>query len=178
MPKLTLAGHSLHTILNDLPLGMLPFSLAMDVAYAATGHPSYADAAYYSLTGGYLGLWAAGAAGAADYLELPSGSHSKEIANLHAGLNLGLLGLTTINLFARRHRRAGTLPLFLSALGTAGLFASAWYGGHLVFEHGVRVKGKSPIENAPEAKLPGDEKIVEALSKAGKVAPEQGAEAG
>lgn len=176
MPKITLAGHPLHVILNDLPLGLLPFSLAMDVMHAVTGKRAYAESACHSLLAGYAGAWAAGAAGVADYLELPSGSHSKGIANLHAGLNLCLLGLTTVNLAVRRREHAGPLPLLLSSVGTAVLFTSAWYGGHLVFEHGVRVKGRSPVANAPEAKLPGDEKIVAAFSAASEIAPEKGPE--
>ncbi|GAA5512378.1 hypothetical protein Dcar01_01092 [Deinococcus carri] len=43
VPKLNLAGHPLHTILNDAPLTLLPFSLTLDVMSASTDRPSYRD---------------------------------------------------------------------------------------------------------------------------------------
>ena len=178
MPKSTLAGHPLHPQLIGAPTALLPFSLIMDVAHAVTGNETYAEVAYHSMLGGVVGGVAAAAAGAADYFEIPAGSHTKRIANLHASLNLGLLGLYGLNLFMRRTRKppTGTLPMTLSALGAAGLTASAWYGGHLVYEHGMRVKGVSPVEDQPEAKLSGDKKAEKAFSKAEKVAPKSGPE--
>jgi len=176
MPKATLAGHPLHPQLIVLPAGLLPFSLAMDVMNLVTGRRSYADAAYYSMAGGLVGGLVAGAAGAADYFSIPPRSQTKKIANLHAVLNLGLLGLTGVNLLLRRRRKSvGILPVLLSAAGNAGVLVSSWYGGHMVYEHGLRVKGVSEIAEAPEIKPPGDERIVERLNQlAEKVAPEGG----
>ena len=59
------------------------------------------------------------------------------------------------------------MPFLLSALGAAGLVASGWYGGELVYELGMRVK---PVmeeggEQAPDARLPGDRKIERAFRK-------------
>jgi uncharacterized membrane protein len=167
MPRTTLAGHPLHVILNDLPMGMLPFSWAMDAMHAATGETSYADAAYYSLVGGYAGALAAAAAGMMDYQELPRRTEVKRTAHLHAGLNIGIMGLMTVNLLLRRdrYRRSGRLPFLLSTAGVAGLAASAWYGSEMVYKHGVRIKGKSPIEHAPELKPSWDEQLVERLER-------------
>ena len=178
MPKSTLAGHPLHPQLIGAPTALLPFSLVMDVAHDMTGNETYAEVAYHSMLGGVVGGVAAAAAGAADYFEIPSGSHAKRIANLHASLNLGLMGLYGVNLLLRRGRRppAGLLPTALSAIGTAGLAASAWYGGHLVYEHGMRVKWVSPVENQPEAKLPGDKRAEKAFSMSEQVAPSSGTE--
>jgi uncharacterized membrane protein len=168
MAKTTLAGHPLHPQLISLPLGMLPFSLTMDVLHQRTGKQSYADAAYYSLLGGFIGGMAAGAAGAVDYFAIPARSQAKPTANIHALLNVSLLGLTAINLLLRknnRKRRSGPWPLALSALANAGALVSSWYGGHLVYAHGLRVKGVSEIEAAPDLKLPGDEALVETFEQ-------------
>jgi uncharacterized membrane protein len=167
MPTTTLAGHPLHPQLISAPLGLLPFSFILDVMHLATGDKSYADAAYYTLIGGYLGGLAAGAAGAADYLTIPPQTKSKTVANLHAALNLGIMGLYGLNLLMRSGKqRSGVVPMLLSAVGTAGLVASSWYGGELVYELGMRVK---PVmeeeggEQAPDAHLPGDSRIEEAF---------------
>jgi hypothetical protein len=43
------------------------------------------------------------------------------------------------------------------------LTLSAWYGGQLVFKHGVRVVGGEEMAGDPEWKLPGDERLAEAF---------------
>jgi uncharacterized membrane protein len=178
MPNSTLAGHPLHPQLIGAPTALLPFSLVMDVMHAVTGNDSYAETAYQSMVGGVVGGLAAAAAGATDYFEISSGSHTKRIANLHAALNIGLLSLYGVNLLLRRGQKppAGRLPLALSVIGAAGLTASAWYGGHLVYEHGMRVKGVSPVGSEPEAKLPHDEAAERAFAKPESLAPKGGPE--
>jgi len=165
MPLTTFAGHPLHPQLVELPLGMLPFSLAMDATYILTGDESYANAAYYSMIGGSLTAVVAGAAGAADYFTIPSGTQSARTANVHAALNLGLIGLYGFNLFLRRGRTppTGPLPVLLSALGGLGLIVSSWYGGRLVYELGMRVKPLMEGPPEPEWKVPGGEQVEKAL---------------
>ena len=107
------------------------------------------------------GASAAGAAGAADYLTIPSDTQSKKVANIHGALNLGIMGLYSLNLALRSRRRSSTgiVPFLLSAAGTAGLIAASWYGGELVYELGMRVKPLMKGDESPELKLPGDEKV-------------------
>lgn len=69
--------------------------------------------------------------------------------------------------FAGHRRRApGPLPLLLSVIGNVGLFASAWYGGHLVYHHGMRVRGTELSGTPDEAKIPGDARLERALTSA------------
>jgi uncharacterized membrane protein len=167
MPNTALAGHPLHPQLVEFPLGLLPFSFAMGVLHAVTGKQAFADTAYHTMVGGYVGGMAAGAAGAMDYLSIPQKRESHEVANVHAGLNLGIMGLYSLNLLMRSRRRSpGVLPVLLSALGTAGLIASAWYGGELGYKLGMRVEPAQEGEKEPEVKLPGDRKIEQAFRKA------------
>jgi len=166
MPKTTLAGHPLHPQLIVMPAAMLPASFAFDIIGSATGRKSFSDAAYYAMVAGVGGALAAGAAGASDYFAIPGGTHAKRVARLHGLLNLGLVGLYGANLAMRaRRRRANPVSLAMSALGTAGLVVSAWYGGQLVYEHGVRVHGKADLEGSTEVKLPGDDQIVSFFSR-------------
>jgi uncharacterized membrane protein len=166
MPLTTLAGHPLHPQLVAFPIGLLSYSCVMDVMHSLTGRPEYADTAYHTMVGGYVGGLAAGAAGAADYQAIPPQMQSKKVANLHAALNLGVMGLYSLNLLLRSRRsRPGPLPMLLSLLGTAGLMASAWYGGELVYKLGMPVKPVMEEDGPPqkELKLPGDEKLEEAF---------------
>lgn len=167
MAVTTLAGHPLHPQLVQFPMGLLPFSFALDLMHLCTGKQSYADAAYYTMVGGCAGAAVAGASGAADYFEIPEKTESKKVANLHAVLNISIMGLYGLNLMLRQGRqKPGVLPVLLSALGTAGLIFSGWYGGELVYKLGMRVK---PVmdEDGPkhdEWKLPGDEKMEKAMT--------------
>ena len=165
MPEVTLTGHPLHPQLIVMPAGLLPFSLVLDAFHAKTHDQSYADAAYYTMMGGFVGGIIAGAAGAADYTTIPKDSKAKQIGRLHGLMNVGLLALTGVNLWIRRRRRSpGLFPILLSLVGTAGLTVSAWYGGHLVYHHGMRVRGTELAGGSDEVKLPGDERMAHMLA--------------
>jgi uncharacterized membrane protein len=159
VPKATLAGHPAHPQLVSIPIALVPFALALDVLHLATGERSYAAAARYALTGATAGAAAAAVTGALDYGAIPDGHPAKRMARLHGAINVGVLGLTALNVALRRGPRPARGTTALSAVGTVALLASAWYGGHLVFEHGLRVRGRSPLADAPELALPGDRAV-------------------
>jgi len=167
MPEMTFAGHPLHPQLVSFPIGLFGYSLAMDVTHMLTSDRKYVDTAYHTMVGGYVTGLAAGAAGLADYLTIPPDTQSKKTANLHGLLNLGVMGLYGINLLLRqRHRdHVGFVPFLLSLAGTAGLVTSAWYGGKLVYELGMRVKPLMEGEQAPDLHLPGDEKLTHSFEQ-------------
>jgi uncharacterized membrane protein len=166
MPQVTLAGHPLHPQMIVMPAGLLPFSLVLDLLYATTRRQSFADAAYYTMMGGLVGGLAAGAAGAADYQTIPADNPAKKVGTVHGLMNVSLLALTGMNLLMRRRRRApGLLPILLSAVGNAGLFVSAWFGGHLVYHHGMRVRGTELAGTSGPLRLPGDERLEQTLSQ-------------
>jgi uncharacterized membrane protein len=167
MAQTTLAGHPLHPQLIGFPVGLLPYSFVMDLLHLATGKKSFADPAYYTMVGGYVGGLAAGAAGATDYFSIPPKTESKKVGTVHAGLNLSVMALYSLNLLLRRRRRSpGPLPMLLSLLGTTGLVVSQWYGGELVYKLGMRVKPATEGEQGTEWKLPGDEKLEQTLRQA------------
>jgi uncharacterized membrane protein len=167
MPKSTLAGHPLHTMPIVAPAALLPFGFILDAMYRSTGKESYSNAAYYSLMGGLIGGLAAGAAGAMDYFTIQPQTEVKRTANLHAVLNSGALAVTAANVLTRKHtldHHGGSLVL--SAIAAAGMLVSSWFGGRMVYEQGMRVKGISPVEYAPEVRLPRDEMLERAMLRA------------
>jgi uncharacterized membrane protein len=176
MPQSTFLGHPLHPQLIVAPAGLLPFSFAMDLLFRATGRRSFRDAAYWSLAGGVVGGAAAGATGAMDYLTIPPGSAEKRTANVHAALNIALIAGAVVNLAMRTggSDARSPVPLALSAVAALGVMVSGWYGGHLVYEHGLRVKGRSLIDRAPQARMPGDAQLERALVAVDRMAPSRG----
>lgn len=178
MPKTTFADHPVHPMLIELPLGLLPFSLMMDLLHLVTRKKSFADAAYYSLIGGYLGACASGLAGGADYFTIPPNQPAKKVANMHATLNIAGMGLYSLNLLMRRcrERRSSLLTTVMSMVGVTGLLISGWFGGHMVYEYGVRVKGITPTDRTGELNLPGSQRVKEWMYELeDRYAPQEGA---
>jgi uncharacterized membrane protein len=175
MPKSTLAGHPLHPMLVVAPAALLPFAFVLDVLHRATDNDDYAKAAYYSLNGALAGGVAAAVAGAMDYLTIAPGTEVKRTANLHAMLNGSAMAITTANVLMRRKEPNHTGgSLLLSALSAMGVIVSGWFGGRMVYEQGMRVKGVSPVERERDLKLPADERIEHAMASAEKYVPSAG----
>ena len=176
MPKANLLGHPAHPMLLVAPAALLPFSFVMDLLFRRTRKSAYKDAAYCALIGGVAVGAVAGTTGAMDYVELPAGSVEKQVASVHAALNLGLLAASAANLAlrARGEDARSNPPFLLGALGAIGVMVSGWYGGQLVYEHGVRVKGRDVLEHAPGARLPGDAVMAQAMVRSADALPGAG----
>jgi uncharacterized membrane protein len=178
MPKITAAGHPLHPQLVGFPIGLLPFSFAMDVCAAVTGKRSFADAAYYSLIGGIATAGLAAGAGAIDYFGIPPRTEEKRLANTHALLNLAVVSLETYSLVrrSRKRSRSSRLATALSGICFGGLLVSQWFGGHLVYEHGVRVKGREDFSGQRDFRAAGDEKLEQGMHRISEKFPDRGPE--
>ncbi|WP_020651481.1 DUF2231 domain-containing protein [Massilia niastensis] len=160
MPKSSLAGHPLHPMLVVAPAALIPFAFILDALHRSTDNDDYANAAYYSLTGGLVGGIAAGVAGAMDYLTIDQDTEVKRTANVHAILNGAALAATAANVLMRKDNRRHTGGSFaLSALAAAGVIVSGWFGGRMVYELGMRVEGVDPTAGKPALGAPGDERI-------------------
>ncbi len=173
MPRVTVAGHPLHPQLVAFPIGLITFSFAMDCAYAITDNESFAKAAQYSLIGGAASAVAAATAGVMDYLAIPNQTEEKKMGTTHGLLNASVLAIETVNLLKRDNGEptSKALSLILGAISVAGLTVSQWYGGHLVYEHGIRVKGKQELTHAREIKAGFDEKLEKPLQRMGEKMP-------
>ncbi len=165
MPRVTVAGHPLHPQIVAFPIGLITFSFAMDCMYAATDDENYAKAAQYSLIGGAATAVAAASAGVMDYLAIPNQTEEKKLGTTHGLLNASVLAIETVNLLKRRNGEptSKAWSLILGAISVVGLTVSQWYGGHLVYEQGVRVKGKKELLHSREIKPSWDEKLEKPL---------------
>jgi uncharacterized membrane protein len=175
MPKSTFAGHPLHPMLIVAPAALIPFGFILDAMHGSTRKASYSNAAYYSLVGGLVGGVAAATAGVMDYLMIESDTDVKRTANMHAILNSSALALTAANVAMRKNQPAHTGgSLALSAIAAVGVLVSGWFGGRLVYEQGMRVKGVSPVEHARDAQLPGSKWTEKAMLKEEEFVPRAG----
>ena len=167
MARLTVAGHSVHAIINDWPIGLFSTSLVFDVLHVATKNPVFARVGYYMLASGYATGALAAASGIADYKALEKKGEVKRLANRHAQLNSAIMVLMGISLFARRKNKdtVGAGSMALSLASNALTILSAWYGDEMVYGHGVRVRDIGIKPDDHEIKMPGDKKIADALYK-------------
>jgi nitrite reductase/ring-hydroxylating ferredoxin subunit/uncharacterized membrane protein len=135
-------GHPLHSLLVHFPVGLLVFSLLLDLL-TLLWMPSSAfyRGAFYTLAAGAgLGLLA-GVAGFADWVDIRRDHPSRPRATTHMILNLTVIGLALLSLVLRANRLEQTavslVPLLLSLLGVGILLFSGYLGGTLVFDDGI-----------------------------------------
>ncbi len=148
----SIAKHPIHPMFVVFPLGLLNFSLAADLIHAANGDSKWKEIAKATMGGGILGALAAAIPGFIDYLTLKG--KPKEVGTAHMAANLATVMLYSYNLLRRTKDPDDPVPLYLSALGTAGLIASGWLGGELVYVHGAAVEKGEEKKEIEEQKTP------------------------
>ena len=151
MPKLTYAENPVHPVLNDYPAALVPTSVAFDMLHLVTRRKSFKVASFFSLLFALITGGAAAATGYQDYREIPEGTEAKRLANAHGMLNAGVIAALALQLLLRSTGRVGLFVRLLNLLSAAALMVSSWYGTHLVYRHGLRVRGVDPLATAPEA---------------------------
>lgn len=145
MPKspVRVAGHALHPMLINLPLGLWISSFAWDVIYLATGRPMWAEVAFWTIVGGCIGAGLAAIPGLIDYLRIvPGHTRARRVGLQHALLNVLVLALFIVDAVARdrygyEHPPVAPMVLGWVALGIAAI--AAWLGGELVERLGIAV---------------------------------------
>lgn len=139
--RAAIAGHPVHAMLVNIPIGLWIFTLTSDVVFRVTGDPGWLTTAYFTLAGGIAGALLAALFGLIDLLGLP-GPRERRLGIFHMSLNLAIVVVQAVNfaLRATSHRASG-LTLALSALAVASLLVSGWLGGQLVHVLGVTQPG-------------------------------------
>lgn len=136
-------SHPLHPALVHLPIASWSLATAADLLGLVLGEPAWRFAGLLHAIG-TLSALVAMAAGFADLLALPAEHPALRDAQRHllwvslawsgyaASLLLRVDGLSL--------RAPDTLALALSAAAFAALAVAGWFGGRLVYEHGLRVR--------------------------------------
>lgn len=142
MKGLRLFGHPLHAVLSDVPVGLLGTSPVWDAVGVWRGEPVWWAISFWSIALGLAGAAAAGTAGFVDYAAIAQDDPAQATATRHMLFILGALtpyaaGLAVRGCTAPPSGKAAVLVIVLDGLGLLLLSVGGWYGGHLVFHHGV-----------------------------------------
>jgi uncharacterized membrane protein len=132
-------GHPIHAMLVPFPITCFIGALITDIAYTRTANIQWANFSIWLITAGLVMGGFAALAGLVDYVgdrrvrRIP-------VATIHMLLNLSVWVIELFNAFV--HSRDGwtsVVPtgITLSAISVALLAVSGWFGGALVYRHGV-----------------------------------------
>ena len=136
--RASIAGHPVHVMLVNIPIGLWVFSLICDFAYVVTDDARWAVTAYFTLGGGVVGALAAAVPGLIDLLGLRD-PRAVRVGMYHLVLNLGIVAVQAVNFWLRMEDGGdvAVLPRALSIVAVATLVISGWLGWHLVHVFGV-----------------------------------------
>lgn len=138
-----LAGHPLHPMLVGLPLGLWFGSFVWDLVALVRPEPLWPRLAFWTLALGTLAALPTAATGFSDLMALPQQPRVERTAWWHLGLMSVALTLFAVSLLLRYRApelaSAPRLAIVLSASGVAATGLGGWFGGELVFHHGVAV---------------------------------------
>ena len=137
MKGLRVFGHPLHAVLSDVPVGLLGTSLVWDAVGLWRG-----EAVWWAISFWAVALGLAAAAGFVDYAAIPQDDPAQATATRHMLFVLAALAPYATSLAVRGGPaqpagKAAVGVLLLEGLGLLLLSVGGWYGGHLVFHHGV-----------------------------------------
>lgn len=137
-------GHPLHAALSHVPMGLLGTALLWDAVGVWRGGAVWWAVSYWGVAAGLAAAAVAAVAGAVDYAAIEQGDPALATGGRHLLFVLGAMMPYTVSMFARGgsegpQGRAVLAVLVLDGVGALLLSVGGWYGGHLVFHHGVGV---------------------------------------
>jgi uncharacterized membrane protein len=140
----SIAGHPIHPMLVNFPIGLWIFSLICDLIGLREAAPNtWHTVALYSMIGGLIGALAAAIPGLIDLLFYKGGAPPvKKIALTHMTINLTVVVLYVVNIWLRLSGHGLTVPIALSVIGVCMIAVSGWLGGEMVHVYGVGVEDR------------------------------------
>lgn len=139
MKRLTLLGHPIHPALVHVPMALLPLSFVMLVWAAARDDALVTRMAVGGLVLGLLGSVPALVTGFIDFSTLPDGHPAERTGEAHLLAMALAISCFFGAWFTLRGPAAAItwVPLACSGAGTLALLVGGWWGGQLVYRHGV-----------------------------------------
>jgi len=135
----------LHAALNDLPTALLLTALLFDLAALATKREGLRLVSFWTLIVGAIGGAAAVISGLQAEEHIAHGEAVHEVMETHETFALITLGVFAVlalwRIVRERKMRSGerSTVLVLTLIGVGILFATANYGGRLVFDHAAAI---------------------------------------
>jgi uncharacterized membrane protein len=146
----------LHAALNDLPTALLLTAVLFDLAALVARRESLRRVGFWTMVVGAIGGALAVISGLQAEEHIEHGEAVHRIMETHEKLALITLGIFGVLALWRivRERRMGSgersLSLIVSVAGVGVLFATAIYGGKLVFEHAAAIPSQVLTEELHE----------------------------
>src|SRR3954468_21428278 len=139
-----LPGHPVHPPLTDATIGMFTFAAALAViGYAGALQGAAGKACWLALIGGLIVALPTASTGFADWVALEWGSPRWRAATVHLPPMVPALALFAVAAWLQHagyeHSKVTLGGLIFSVLGFLVLTVGGWFGGSVVFVHGVRV---------------------------------------
>lgn len=137
-----------HAALNDLPTALLLTAVLFELIGLAARRPGFRQVSFWMLVAGAIGGAMAVISGlqAEDHIEHGEAVHRVMETHEQLGLiTLGVFGVLTLWRILRERRMGAmerVLVLILSLGGVGVLFATANYGGRLIFEHAAAIPSR------------------------------------
>lgn len=134
------AGHPLHAMSVHFPIVLVIATLGCDLFYWFSADEFFRRAGTWTAGGAFLAGVAAGMIGTAELI-LVKGIRVRAGSWAHAVAAMTLLAIAGANWGLRLVDPYAVLPLglFLSVIGSGVTGLAGWYGGKLVFDHGIGI---------------------------------------
>jgi uncharacterized membrane protein len=135
----------LHAALNDLPTALLLTALLFEVAALATRREGFRQVSFWTLVVGAIGGAAAVISGLQAEESIDHGEAVHQVMETHEQfglITLGVFGVLTLWRIVRERRMGSverTIGLIVTLAGVGILFATANYGGRLIFDHAAAI---------------------------------------
>lgn len=141
---LRILGHPLHAALSAFPLALLSGAVIADVIAFVHDSQFWWAASFWLVVGGLLFALPTAGAGFFDFLTIVRSEGAAKTATRHMLVMLSSVSCFGIDLLMRGRSAApvGAMRFLTVALDAAGamlITIGGWYGGELVFRHGVGV---------------------------------------
>jgi len=133
-------------MLIAFPLGLLPASIAADLARILTGGDIWGIFAFWLIVAGIASGLVAGTIGFVDWIHLPKGTKARRVGAAHALANLCMLILFAVSAGLRLGDpgNPSAVAVVLSLVGLLLGFVGGWLGGELVFRLHAGVHESDP----------------------------------
>ena len=143
-----LFGHPMHPILTDFPIALWSISLLADLMGVWHDNALYRQFAFWNIAVGLVISVPTVVTGLFDFAAIPPGHPALKAATWHMWIMLSAASAYGGSLIARigRLSSSGTsmeIAIGLSVLGLGLLLIGGWFGGEMVFRHGIGARARS-----------------------------------
>ena len=133
--KATVAGHPVHPLLVTFPIGSFVSAVIADIIFVTGGGSFWGTMSMWLLAFGLAGSLLAAFFGLVDYLSAPMSAQARQVANLHAMLNVCMIIVFAVAFAARYFWPQFVWGHIATAVGFCLLAASGVLGGNLAHQH-------------------------------------------